>query len=130
MLFNPQLDLVVWVLSGLVLVLLGARAWVVETGHARLSRGSAKVRVLTAASVLAIGGLFVMMWFQGGWLMYDALFKGADPKAVYYSADDPVPQPADPAAPPADPAAPPAAPAPADGATPPAGGAPAPPAGG
>jgi hypothetical protein len=127
MLFDPQLDLVVWILSALVLVLLGARAWAVETSRTRLGRRTTKVRVLTAASALAIAGLFVMMWFQGGWLMYDALFKGTDPKAVYYSADDPVPAPAAPAAPPADPAAPPAAPAPADGAAPPAGGGQAPP---
>src|SRR5918999_1830231 len=120
MLFDPQLDLVLWIVAALVLVLLGARAWVVETGHARLGRRSAKARVLTAASALAIGGVFVMMWFQGGWLMYDAIFKGPEARGFSYGGDDRVPPPADPAAPPADPAAPPAAPAPADGATPPA----------
>jgi hypothetical protein len=128
---NPQLDVVVWILVALVLVLLGARAWAVETGAARPGRAPAKVRVLTVASVFAIGGLFTMMWIQGGWLLFDALVNGTDPEAVLY-----------PAAPPADPAAPPpAGPAPADGAPAapagagdapaPAGGAPAaPPAGG
>src|ERR1700754_691569 len=117
--FNPQVDLVIWIVAALLLVLFGVRSWLVETGRARMGRTSAKVRVLTVASLAAIGGLTVLMWFQGGWLMYDAIFKGTDPQAVYYSSDDtavPAPPidpaappvyPADPAAPPADPAAPP-----------------------
>jgi hypothetical protein len=135
--FNPQLDLVIWLVAALLLVLFGVRAWLVETGRARLGRSSAKIRALTVASVLAICGLTVLMWFQGGWLMYDAIFKGTDPQAVYYSSDDtavPAPPPVDPAAPPVDPAAPPADPAappapPAGGGPPPAGGPAAPPAG-
>jgi len=149
--FNPQLDLVIWIVAALLLVLFGVRSWLVETGRARMGRTSAKVRVLTVASLAAIGGLTVLMWFQGGWLMYDAIFKGTDPQAVYYSSDDtavpappidpaappvdpaapPAGPPADPAAPPADPAGPPVAPAaPAAPPAPPAGGPAAPPAGG
>ena len=135
--FNPQLDLVVWLVAALLLVLFGVRSWMVETGRVRLGRSWTKVRAVTVASLVAIGGLTVLMWFQGGWLMWDAIFKGTDPQAVYYSSDDtavPAPPPADPAAPPVDPAAPPADPAapPADPAAPPADPAapPAPPAGG
>src|ERR1700754_1396803 len=128
--FNPQLDLVVWLVAALLLVLFGVRSWMVETGRGRLGRRRAKGRALAVASLVAIGGLTVLMWFQGGWLMWDAIFKGTDPQAVYYSSDDtavPAPPPADPAAPPGDPPAPPGDPAapPADPAAPPA-----PPAGG
>ena len=40
----------VWASFGLLLVLLGARAWVVETGHATLGRTPVKVKVLTGAA--------------------------------------------------------------------------------
>jgi hypothetical protein len=132
--FNPQLDIVVWIVAAVLLVLFGVRSWLVETGRTRLGRTSPRVRALTVASVVAIGGLTVLMWFQGGWLMWDALFKGTDPQAVYYSSDDPVDPalapvdpalaPVDPVAPPVDPGAPPADPAapPAPPAAPPAGG--------
>ena len=40
-----------WSALGLLLVLLGVRAWVVETGYARLGRTPVKVTVLTTACV-------------------------------------------------------------------------------
>ena len=42
-----------WTSLGLLLVLLGVRAWVVESGHATLGRTPVRVRVLTGACVLA-----------------------------------------------------------------------------
>ena len=44
----------VWVSLGLLLALLGARAWVVESGHATLGRTPVKVTVLTGACGLAV----------------------------------------------------------------------------
>src|SRR6187551_3690977 len=43
----------VWVSLGLLLALLGSRAWVVETGHATLGRTPVKVKVLTGACAVA-----------------------------------------------------------------------------
>ena len=43
----------VWGALGLLLVLLGIRAWVVESGHATLGRTPVKVKVLTGACALA-----------------------------------------------------------------------------
>jgi len=48
-----------WAALGLLLLLLGVRAWVVETGHATLGRTPVKVKVLTgacaAAALLVVG---------------------------------------------------------------------------
>jgi hypothetical protein len=43
----------VWAALGLLLALLGIRAWVVESGHATLGRTPVKVKVLTGACALA-----------------------------------------------------------------------------
>jgi hypothetical protein len=42
-----------WAALGLLLLLLGIRAWVVETGHATLGRTPVKVKVLTGACAVA-----------------------------------------------------------------------------
>ena len=42
-----------WAALGLLLLLLGVRAWVVETGHATLGRTPVKVKVLTGACAVA-----------------------------------------------------------------------------
>lgn len=42
-----------WAALGLLLVLLGIRAWVVESGHATLGRTPVRVKVLTGACALA-----------------------------------------------------------------------------
>ncbi|GAA1260152.1 hypothetical protein GCM10009609_23920 [Pseudonocardia aurantiaca] len=124
---DPALDIWVWVSCLVLLALLGARAWVVETGRGRLGRTPVRVRVLSGGVVLAVIGLFGMLAMQGGVLLFDSIVNGTDPAAVYYGNNDaganaPAPDPAAPADPGAQP---PAGPAPAG--APPAG---APPAGG
>ncbi len=131
--FDPALDIWVWVSFLVLLALMGARAWVVETGRARLGRTSVQVRLLSGGVVLAVVGLFGMLAMQGGVLLFDSIVNNTDPSAVYYGTNDAAANPPapDPAAP-ADPAAPPAGAPPAGAATrrgarrAPAGGAPPP----
>ena len=59
-------DVGVWVGLGLVLALLGARAWVVETGHAALGRTPVKVTVLTGACALAVAVVVGAVATNGG----------------------------------------------------------------
>ncbi len=56
----------VWVSLGLFLALLGARAWVVETGHATLGRTPVKVKVLTGACGLAVALVVGLVTANGG----------------------------------------------------------------
>lgn len=56
----------VWVSVGLLLALLGARAWVVETGHATLGRTPVKVKVLTGACGLAVALVVGLLAANGG----------------------------------------------------------------
>ena len=129
---NPALDIWVWVACLALLAMLGARAWVVETGQGRLGRTPVQVKVLTGGVVVVMAGLFGLLALQGGILLVDSLITGTDPSIAYYGTDEGdgggddggADAPADPA--PADPAAPPAgappAGAPPAGVAPPAGG--------
>ena len=56
----------VWASLGLLLALLGARAWVVETGHATLGRTPVKVKVLTGACGLAVALVVGLVAVNGG----------------------------------------------------------------
>jgi hypothetical protein len=56
----------VWASFGLLLVLLGARAWVVETGHATLGRTPVKVKVLTGACGVAVALVVGLVAANGG----------------------------------------------------------------
>ncbi|MHA6625326.1 hypothetical protein ACU61A_07865 [Pseudonocardia sichuanensis] len=127
-----RLDVVVWATTLLVFVLLGARAWAVETAGAQLYRTAPKVRVLTIGSWLAVIALVVLLAVQGGVLLAQSIITRTDPSDVVtvVPANPPPPAPVDPNAPPpaeagtppADTGAPPAAPggaAPADPAVPP-----------
>jgi hypothetical protein len=138
---NPAQDIWVWLTFALFLVVVAARAWVVETGQGRLGRTPVKVKLLTATTVLVLLGLTTLIAVQGGALLVESIVTGTDPATKVYGPDagdsgdsgdagtDPN-APADPNAPvdpnaPADPNAPPdpnapAAPA-ADPAAPPAG---------
>ncbi|HYH31934.1 MAG TPA: hypothetical protein VD903_16275 [Pseudonocardia sp.] len=134
-----RLDLVVWGATLLVLILLGARAWAVETSGVRIYRTSTRVRVLTVGAWLSILALIGLLAVQGGVLLAQSIINRTDPSEVVtvVPVNPPPPAPVDPnappAAPPADPNAPPPAPAdpggaaPADpgGAADPGGGAPA-----
>ncbi len=60
-----------WTALGLLLVLLGVRAWVVESGHAALGRTPVRVRVLTGACVLAATLVVGTVLLDGGaYLVY------------------------------------------------------------
>ena len=56
----------VWSSFGLLLALLGARAWVVETGQTRLGRTPARVRILTGACALAAALVVTAVAANGG----------------------------------------------------------------
>jgi len=56
----------VWASFGLLLALLGARAWVVETGHATLGRTPVKVKVLTGACGVAVALVVGLVAANGG----------------------------------------------------------------
>ena len=56
----------VWASLGLLLALLGARAWVVETGHATLGRTPVKVKVLTGACGLVVALVVGLVAVNGG----------------------------------------------------------------
>jgi hypothetical protein len=60
------IDIWVWVLLGVLLALLGVRAWIVETGHATLGRTPVKVRVLTGACALTAALVVGMVTIDGG----------------------------------------------------------------
>jgi hypothetical protein len=127
---DPRLDVVVWGAVLLLLLLMGARAWAVETAEARHYRKSARVRLLNGATALALVALVGLMAMQGGVVLVQAIATRTDPETFVTvigednDTDQAVPDPDDkpdqPAAP-ADPNAPPAPGAP--GANP--GGAPA-----
>jgi hypothetical protein len=121
---DPALDPWVWLAFLLFLVVIAARAWVVETGRERLGRTPAKVKVLTATTVVVLVGLTGLVVVQGGYLLLESIITGTDPSTTVYAPDpdepaDPPPAdpnaPVDPNAPPVDPNAPaggPAAPPP------------------
>ena len=129
---DPRLDILVWAAVLAVLVLMGARAWAVETTAARHYRKSARVRVLNGATAVALVALVGLMAMQGGVVLVQAIATRTDPETfvtVIGGDDNSTDQavgdpddrpdepaaPADPNAPPADPNAPPAgAPGPAE----------------
>jgi hypothetical protein len=113
---DERLDIVVWAAVLLVLLLMGARAWAVETAESRHYRTSARVRVLTGATALAIVALGGLMAMQGGIILVQAVATATEPDefvtivrpdgTVDPPGDETTVAPADPNAPPADPNAP------------------------
>lgn len=91
---NPANDVWVWATAGLFLVLMAARAWVVETGRVRLGRTSRQVKTLTGASAVVLVGLVALLAMQGGTLMVTSIINGTDPSKAFYG-----PAPTAPAAP-------------------------------
>jgi hypothetical protein len=128
-------DALTWASLGLLLALLGIRAWVVETGHATLGRTPVKVKVLTAACALAVALVAGMVTVAGGAQLVYLLLHPAQAQAIedaanaaqdastappIPSAEPPPPAPAQPA-PSAQPTTPAGRPAPAAPAAPAAG---------
>jgi hypothetical protein len=114
---DPRLDILVWGAVLALLLLMGARAWAVETTAARNYRQSARVRVLNGATALALVALVGLMAMQGGIVLVQAIATRTDPETFVtvigeenntdQAVADPDDQPDQPAAP-ADPNAPPA----------------------
>jgi hypothetical protein len=112
---DARLDIFVWVAVLLLLILMGVRAWAVETGT-RDYRTSARVRTLTAGTVLALFALVGIVGMQGGIVFVQSVATRTDPQdtvilvnpdgTVDPRLDGPEPPP-DPNVPPADPNAPP-----------------------
>ena len=83
---DPANDVWVWAAAGLFLALMAARAWVVETGRARLGRTSRQVEMLTGASAVVLVGLIALLGMQGGALMVSSIVNGTDPSKAFYGA--------------------------------------------
>jgi hypothetical protein len=75
-------DVGVWVGLGLVLALLGVRAWVVETGHAALGRTPVKVKVLTGACAVAVVVVAGAVAADGGVQLAGLVLDPAKAKAL------------------------------------------------
>jgi hypothetical protein len=114
MILDPGFDRWVWLAFFGLLVVLGARAWVVETGRGRLTSTPGRVRALTVASVGMVAVLVGLMAVQGGSQVVHSVLTRTDP-VTGLPLDQPAAPVVDPNAPAADPAAPaagdPAAPA-------------------
>ncbi len=77
----------VWVSLGLLLALLGARAWVVETGHATLGRTPVKVTVLTGACGLAVALVVGLVTVNGGARLVYLVLHPAEAQALEDAAN-------------------------------------------
>ncbi len=93
---NPAFDVWVWGSAVLFLLLMGARAYVVETGQVRLGRTPTSARVLTAAIVLVVVALGGLLAKQGGTLLFSSIVHHTDPSKIPDVVLDPN-QPPDPA---------------------------------
>src|SRR4051812_10877520 len=85
---DPALDVWVWILAAVLLVLLGARAWVVETGRRQFGGTPSRVRALTVASGAVLVALITFFMTQGGALLVQAVVTGTDPVAQLGGADN------------------------------------------
>jgi hypothetical protein len=71
-----------WAALGLLLLLLGIRAWVVETGHATLGRTPVKVKVLTGACAVAAVLVVGTVTADGGTRLVYLLLHPAQAQAL------------------------------------------------
>jgi hypothetical protein len=71
-----------WGTLGLLLALLGIRAWVVESGHASLGRTPVKVKVLTGACAVAAVLVTGVVTVDGGARLAWLLLHPAEAQAI------------------------------------------------
>jgi len=83
-------DALVWTSLGLLLALLGIRAWVVETGHASLGRTPVRVKVLTGACAVALALVAGSVMVNGGARLVYLLLHPAEAQALQDAVDDDV----------------------------------------
>lgn len=103
---DPALDVWVWGAAGLLLLLMGARAWVAETGSASVSGPPRRARTLAAAVALSLMALVSLLAVQGGATLVSEIVRAklGYPVPGVNAPDAPAPAPAGPAAGPAAPA--------------------------
>ena len=89
MTIDPRLDVVVWAAVLALFLLLGARAWAVETANAGEHRKSVRVRALNGASAVALGVLVVLMAVQGGVALAYAIATRTNPETFVTVVGDP-----------------------------------------
>jgi hypothetical protein len=85
---DPALDVWVWILAAALLVLMGARAWVVETGRRQFGGTPSRVKALTVASGVVLVALITFFFTQAGALLVQAVVTGTDPVAQLGGADN------------------------------------------
>jgi hypothetical protein len=113
---DPRLDAVVWGALLLLFLVMGARAWAVETAEAGQYRKSARVRMMNGATAVALVLLVGLMAMQGGVALVQAIATRTEPDTFVTvvgddgDKDQAVPDPDSQSGPPApaDPNAPPA----------------------
>ncbi len=95
---NPAYDVWVWGTAVLFLLLMGARAYAVETGQVRLGRTPALARVLTAGIVLVLVAMIGLLTMQGGSLLFSSIVHHTDPSKIPNVVLDPTQPAVNPAA--------------------------------
>lgn len=85
---DPALDKWVWILAAVLLGLLGARAWVVETGRRQFGGTPSRVRALTVASGVVLVALSTLFMTQAGALLVQAVVTRTDPLSELGGADN------------------------------------------
>ncbi|MCE3550058.1 hypothetical protein LWC33_01140 [Pseudonocardia sp. RS11V-5] len=103
MTIDPAFDKWVWLSFLALLVVLGVRAWVVESSRGRLERTPTRVRALTAASVCVVAVVVALLTVQGGQQVVHSVLTRTDPVTglPLDKPQQPAPAAADPNAPPA-----------------------------
>jgi hypothetical protein len=85
---DPALDKWVWILLVVLFVLLGVRAWVVETGRRQFGGTPSRVRALTVASGVVLVALTTLFMTQAGALLVQSVITRGDPVAQLGDADN------------------------------------------
>jgi hypothetical protein len=85
---DPSLDKWVWITAAIFLALLGARAYIVETGRRQLGGTPTKVKALTIASGVTLTALVALFMMQAGTLLVQSLITGNDPIALLGGTDN------------------------------------------
>jgi TRAP-type C4-dicarboxylate transport system permease small subunit len=79
MTIDPAFDKWVWLSFLGLLIVLGVRAWVVESSRGRVERTPTRVRALTAASVCVVAVVVALLAIQGGRQAVHSVLTRTDP---------------------------------------------------